>query len=78
MSIMKLSKSAILALKGLDKPAKLRLGKAAGVSLFTIYRWINANHDNLTKAAILPVISAETGLLESEILVAETEKVESN
>lgn len=72
---MKLSKTAILALRGLDGEAKKRIIKAAGVSIYTLYRWLNTNSDNLTKAAVLPVISKETGLAESDLLEKEEQLV---
>lgn len=71
---MKLSKAAILALKGTDKAAKDRIAKAAGVEPSTVYRWISKNDDSLTKAAILPVISEETGLDQSQILEEEVKE----
>lgn len=69
---MKLSKGAILALKGTDQAAKERIAEVAGVAPSTVYRWINQNDDNLTKAAILNIICVETGLAESEILERDT------
>lgn len=65
---MKLTRIAILALRGFSSDAKARLADALGISLSTLHRYINDNDDNLTKAAALTVIREETGLLDSEIL----------
>lgn len=65
---MKLSKAAILALRGTDKAAKDRIALAAGVQTSTVYRWISDNDDSLTKAGLLDVISKEIGLDQSQIL----------
>lgn len=65
---MKLSKAAILALKGLDADKKKALAAVLGVNDKTIYRYINDNDDNLTKAASIQFIKQETGLPESAIL----------
>jgi len=70
---MKLSKIAMLALKGLGSGKKDDLADALGVSIQTLYRYINDNDDNLTKAAALKFIREETGLVDSEILENETE-----
>ena len=70
---MRLSKAAILALKGMDKEAKQRIGDAVGVAASTVYRWIQDEDDNLTKAAALAVIRNETGLTDQELLEEETE-----
>lgn len=65
---MQLSKIALLAIKGCGKEAKKRLQDALDVSDATLYRYINENDDNLTKADALRVIREETGLKDSEIL----------
>jgi predicted DNA-binding transcriptional regulator AlpA len=69
---MRLTKSALTEI---NTPAiRRRLMEALGdVAESTIYRYINANDDNLTKAAALKVIREETGLTDAEIL--EEEKV---
>lgn len=76
---MKLSKVAILALKGTDVEFRERLAKSIGVSLPTLYRYIVENDDTLTKAAAIEMIREITGLSDNEILereptVAETLK----
>jgi transposase len=67
---MKLSKIAILALKG-SKGSKKRIADALGVTESTVYRWIAENHDSLTKASSMLVIREITGLSDSEILEVE-------
>lgn len=68
---MRLSRIAILAVKGASPGIVKRLAKAIATSEPTIYRYINDNDDNLTKAAALEVIREETGLEDSEILEIE-------
>lgn len=68
---MKLSTVAILALRGTDQAAKKRMAEKLGVVPSTIYRWINANDDNLTKAEALKIIAEETGLAEDQLLESE-------
>lgn len=70
---MKLSKAAILALKGTGPEVKDALALVLGVSSKTLYRYINNNDDSLTKAAALEFIRKETGLPDSEILEVQTE-----
>lgn len=65
---MRLSKGAILALRGMTFEQKSKIASAAGVQTSTVYRWIENNDDNLTKAAPLQVIREETGLGDSDIL----------
>lgn len=69
---MKLSKIALLAIKGTDKDFKDRLAEKCGVSPRTLNRWISDNDDNLTKADPLQMISEETGLDQSQILEEDT------
>jgi hypothetical protein len=66
---MKLSKIAILALRGMGSGVKDRIAAALGVSTASVYNYIKDNNDNLTKAAVLDIIKEETGLEYSEILV---------
>lgn len=72
---MKLSKAAILALRGLTPEQKKELANAVGVSDKTIYRYISDNDDNLTKAAALEYIRKVTGLGDEEILEKEPSEV---
>jgi hypothetical protein len=65
---MRLTKVAILALKGLDKKARERIAETANRDISTLNRWIADNDDNLTKAAISGSISKEIGLPVEEIL----------
>jgi hypothetical protein len=77
---MKLSKAAILALRGMDREAKQRIADSVGVALSTVFRWIQDEDDNLTKAAPLQVIREITGLSDLEILegTVKVEEVEGN
>lgn len=72
---MRLSKVAILALRGSGGDVKKKLAEAAGVSEPTLYRYIADNDDNLTKAAVLQVIREVTGLGDGQILVEPDEEV---
>jgi plasmid maintenance system antidote protein VapI len=65
---MRLSRISILAVKGASPGIIKRLAEAIGVSEPSVYRFINDNDDNLTKAAALKVIREETGLTDQEIL----------
>jgi plasmid maintenance system antidote protein VapI len=65
---MRLSRIAILAVKGACPGIIKKLAEAIGVSEPSIYRFINDNDDNLTKAAALKVIESETGLTQEQIL----------
>ena len=69
---MKLSNLTILALRGTDPDTKGVLADAMGVTLNTLYRYLNENHENLTRAAALEVIRKITGLSDNEILERET------
>ena len=71
---MKLSKLAILAVKGACPCIVKDLADALSVSEKSIYRYINDNDDNLTKAAALIVIRNTTGMTDAEILEPETGK----
>lgn len=71
---MKLTKIAILALRGCSKDVKQKIADSLGVTLPSVYRWIDNNDDNLTKSAALQIIGEETGLKEDQIL-EETESV---
>lgn len=65
---MRLSHIAILAVKGASPGIVKKLAGAIGASESSIYRFINDNDDNLTKAAALKVIREETGLSDHDIL----------
>lgn len=68
---MKLSKIAILAIRGAS-PGIVKLLSEAGIgSEPTVYRYISENDDNLTKAAALKVIRDVTGLTDDQILEQE-------
>ena len=72
---MKLTKAAILALKGSGSEGKKVLAAALGVEPSTIYRYIANNDSNLTKAASVATIRELTGLPDSEILETENENI---
>lgn len=65
---MRLSRIAILAVKGSCPGIIEKLAEAIGVSNPTVYQYIRENNDELTKAAALKVIREETGLTDAEIL----------
>jgi plasmid maintenance system antidote protein VapI len=65
---MRLSKIAILAVRGASPGIIKLLAEAIGVSEPSVYRFINDNDDNLTKAAALKIIESETGLTREQIL----------
>ena len=65
---MRLSKIAILAMRGLALEQKQLLADALGVSLKTLYRHIASNDDNLTKASALQFLRGLTGLPDGELL----------
>jgi len=68
---MRLSRIAILAVRGACPGIVKKLAEAIGVSEPSIYRFINDNDDNLTKAAAIKVIELETGLTRDQILEEE-------
>ena len=65
---MKLSRIAILAIRGASPAIIKRLAEAIEASEPSIYKWISDNHSNLTKAAAMKVIREETGLTDEQIL----------
>lgn len=65
---MKLSRIAILAIRGASPGIIKRLAEAIEASEPSIYKWISDNHSNLTKAAAMKVIREETGLTDEQIL----------
>lgn len=67
---MKLSKIAILAIKGMGREGKEKIAQAAGVEPVTVYGWIQRNEpdSDLTKASVLQLIREETGLTDDQIL----------
>lgn len=71
---MRLSKTAVLALRGHTKQRKAQIASKLDMSVNTLYRLINENQDNgdLTKVKALQVISEETGLEQSQILEQDT------
>lgn len=67
--IMRLTELALNTVRR-NVRCKNLLALELNVSVFTIGRYLDANSDNLTKAAALKVIRDETGLKDSEILEA--------
>lgn len=66
-------KLTTIALEKIDiMPIRMKIGLALGKSESAVRRYIINNDDDLTKAAALEVIKAETGLTESEILEPQT------
>lgn len=71
---MRLSKLAILALKGTKQDFKEKIAEATGVTANTVYAWIQTNSEQLTLAASLRVIKEELGLSDSQLLEEITER----
>jgi transcriptional regulator with XRE-family HTH domain len=65
---MKLSKVALLALRGMDRATRKRLAIEMGVTEDTIYRWMRSNDDSFTKAANLAILRKEFGLSDADLL----------
>lgn len=74
---MRLSKIAILAIRGTDKEFKDRLAEKCNVTRRTLDRWVSDNDDSLTKAEPLQLIREETGLADDQILEEDTVEVDS-
>ena len=67
---MKLSKIAILAIKGLGQDIKDKIADVTNSKTGTVYGWIARNEPNssLTLSAVVQIISEETGLTCEQIL----------
>lgn len=67
---MKLTKIAILGLRGSKREIKERIANELGTHIATVYKWVEENQDNsrLTLASIVKIISEETGLEPEQIL----------
>jgi hypothetical protein len=75
---MRLSKIALLAVKGARPGIIPKLSKALKVEDPTTYAYIASNNENLTKAGVLQVIREVTGLTDDQILEeSETESVQN-
>lgn len=68
---MRLSKIAILALRGLGRDKRKSMAEEMGITEDALYRYIRKNDDCLTKFALLNVIRRELGLDDSELLESE-------
>lgn len=75
--IMRLSKAAILALKGMSRDQKEKIAESCDREPSTVYRWIANADDNLTKAGPLKAIREITGLTDNELLEEESEVKEA-
>lgn len=67
-----ISRGALLALRGLKKDEKQRFADRIGKNIQTVYRWLQDNSEEMTKAAIVEVISEETGLRKDQIIEEES------
>lgn len=67
---MRLSTAGISILRG-NKAIWRATRDALGVSTTSMYRYVQANDSELTKAAALKVLREETGLTDSELLEEE-------
>lgn len=67
---MKLTKLAILAIRGAKLGLKTKIQEETGVHYATVCKWISENEDNgnMTKASMVKIIQEETGLLPDQIL----------
>lgn len=65
---MRLTQAALDAIQKHSPAIKSKLALALGCSEGSINRYIRENNDNLTKAAAIDVISAETKLSRMDIL----------
>jgi hypothetical protein len=72
LQTMRLSKVAILAIRGMDRDERKRLSDRMGITEDTMYRWMRANDDNFTKAAYLGILREELKLSDAELLEPET------
>lgn len=70
---MALSRLAILAIRG-SKGGVQKLAEVLNVSRQSVYRYLDNNDDNLTKASCLEVIRSMTGLSDDQILEKEAER----
>ena len=64
---MRLTNIAILAIRG-KKGTSGKIAEVLGLSTNRVYTLLKENNDDLTKAAVLDVIRAETGLTTEQIL----------
>jgi len=69
---MKLSTAGISILRG-NKAIWEAAREALGVGAAAMYKYVQRNDVELTKAAVLKVIREETGLTDSELLEEEKE-----
>jgi transposase-like protein len=72
--MIQISKTALLALKGMDVAEKARLAERIGVSSNTLYGWIRTQSDNFTKAGVMQILSEELGLTYDQLLDTKVEQ----
>lgn len=65
---MRLTRAALLIIRGFSGEKKEELAGVAGVGIKTLYRWLDENNDGLTKAAVVKMVRQESGLNDEEIL----------
>ena len=65
---MRLSKIALLALRGMDRNSRISLAGDLGITENTLYKWVRTNDDSLTKAACLMVLQRELGISQEHLL----------
>jgi len=73
---MRLSIAGISILRG-NKAIWEAIREALDVSIASMYRYVQANDAELTKAAAMRVLREETGLTDSELLEQENEPVKA-
>lgn len=69
---MQLTLTALLIIRGFGPEEKEGFADCLGVSTKTLYRYLDSNDDNLTKAAGLQFLREKSGLTDKELLT-ETE-----
>ena len=69
---MQLTHTALLIIRGFSSEEKEAFADCLGVSTKTLYRYLDSNDDNLTKAAGLQFLREKSGLTNKELLT-ETE-----
>lgn len=65
---MQLTPTAILIIRGFGPDEKEAFADTLGVSTKTLYRYLDSNDDNLTKAAGLQFLREKSGLTDAELL----------
>lgn len=71
--MIRISKTALLALRGMSVDDKARVAERIGVTLNRLYGWMRTESDNLTKAGVLAVLAEELGLTHDQLLETKIE-----